>query len=66
MKPESFEAVLADIAKRFEVLDVAYLVDFIGPCHSNFYAGIKRALQNGSHGLISTYDVLESGKHGEG
>jgi len=41
---ESFEAVLADIAKRFEVLDVAYLNDFVGPCHPDFYAGIRKAL----------------------
>jgi hypothetical protein len=36
MKAEPFEAVLYDIASRFEVLDVAYLNDFVGPRHPDF------------------------------
>lgn len=45
IKAEPLIAVLADIARRFEVLDVAYLNDFIGPCQPSFYAGIQQALQ---------------------
>jgi hypothetical protein len=45
IKAEPLESVLWDIAKRFEVLDVAYLKDFVGPCHPNFYSGIKQALR---------------------
>lgn len=45
IKAEPLTAVLADIARRFEVLDVAYLNDFIGPCQPSFYAGIQQALQ---------------------
>lgn len=64
MKPEPFEAVLWDIAKRFEVLDVAYLADFIGPCHPDFYAGIKRALQNNpNHGLTKITERSTEGLH---
>jgi len=43
MQAEPFESVLGDIFSRFEVLDVAYLNDYIGPCHPDFYAGILKA-----------------------
>jgi hypothetical protein len=60
---EPFEAVLADIAKRFEVLDVAYLNDFVGPCHPDFYAGIRKALsgdfESTSMGLPSGHSTFK-------
>jgi hypothetical protein len=43
MEFEPFESVLGDIASKFEVLDVAYLNDFVGPCHPDFYKAILKA-----------------------
>lgn len=45
MEAEPLESVLSDIASRFEVLDVAFLNDFVGPCHPDFYAAILKVLR---------------------